>query len=218
MKKNILFLVLLAFSVTAIFLNFNTPENSRSSDFRHMSFTGLFQEDSYQVDAEASEVKWTGRKLTGNHTGTVKIKSGNLNVDGDKLEGGMFIIDMTSMENEDIEDPDSRAKLMGHLRSEDFFGTATHPEAKLVITNVTYEEETEQYRVTGDLTIKGKTNSITFPAGLSNNGNTVTASADITFDRTKWDVRYGSGSIFKSLGDKAIYDDVDISVRLVARQ
>lgn len=215
MKKNILFMILLVFAGTAVFLNL-TQSPDYDPDMKYMSMRSEPKSDTYQVDVSRSELSWTGRKLTGNHTGTVYLKSGSLVMDKGDLVKGSFVIDMTSMQNDDIEDADSRAKLMGHLRSDDFFGTASYPDAKVVIKDVEPGDSDNVYDVTADLIIKNTTNTITFPATLQEINGKVEATADITFDRTKWNVRYGSGSIFKSLGDKTIYDDIDMSVKLVA--
>lgn len=216
MKKNILFFILLVFSGTAVILNLTQPSDPAPS-LKYMSLTNSQDSDIYRVDVSQSTLRWTGRKLTGNHTGTINLKSGTLTMKDGMPEDGTFVIDMASMENEDIENADSRDKLMGHLKGDDFFGTATYPEAKVVITDVQPGEGENVYEVTADLTLKDKTKPITFPATIIENNGTVEATADITFDRTEWDVRYGSGSIFSSLGDKAIYDDVDMRVELVAK-
>lgn len=215
MKKSVLFMILLTFAGTAVIMNMNQPTQP-SYDFKFMAFSLLEEDESYTVNTEASELQWTGRKLTGSHTGTLKLKSGKLILEEGYLTGGSFVIDMTSMTNEDIENEESRNKLMGHLRSDDFFSTANYPEATLKITSVEQGDSRSDYGITADLTIKGKTNSIIFPARVETTNEGLSAEATITFDRTKWDVRYGSGSIFKSLGDKAIYDDVEIVVNLVA--
>lgn len=216
-KKHILFIILLLFAATAVLLNITQQEVSQHQEVRYMSLANKETSEKFTVVKEKTTVKWKGQKLTGSHTGTVPVKSGTLEISDGVLIGGTFVFDMQGMANEDIENEKSKTKLMGHLRSGDFFNTAEYPEAKLVITDVkTINGEGREYEVTGDLTIKGKTNSITFPARINQSEGELEATADITFDRTKWDIRYGSGSIFDNLGDKAIYDDVEISVNLMA--
>ncbi|MFD1096657.1 YceI family protein [Salegentibacter chungangensis] len=161
-----------------------------------------------QIDVKSSEVTWTGEKVTGSHEGTIEFKDGYLSVDDDKILGGEFIIDMTSINVTDLEG-DNKAKLEGHLKSDDFFGVANHPTSKLVITSAS-KKSGNTYGVVGDLTIKGKTNPVTFD--LVWDGDTATA--DLSIDRTKYDVRYGSGSFFDNLGDKTIYDNFDLEVEL----
>ena len=128
-------------------------------------------------------------------------------MEGDQLVGGEFVVDMTSISNEDLSG-DNRAKLEGHLKSDDFFGVENYPTAKLVITNVVKNENT--YKVTGDLTIKETTEPITFDLEEAGDNFTTT----LTIDRSKYNVRYGSGSFFDNLGDKTIYDDFTLDINL----
>ena len=167
----------------------------------------------YTVDAAKSTITWVGKKVTGSHNGTVTLKSGTLIFDGKKLVQGGFIIDMNS-----IKDADGSAKLEGHLKADDFFGVAKFPAANFVITKVAGSGA--NLTVTGDLTIKGITKPLSFPATVAVNADgTVSALAGkITVDRTKYDIRYGSKSFFDSIGDKAIDDNFEIAVKLVAKK
>ena len=167
------------------------------------------------IDPAASNVHWKGYKVTGAHEGDINIKSGNLTFDGDKLTGGQFVIDMGTITVTDLTG-EYADKLKGHLASDDFFGVASHPEAKLVITKVK-PGKAGKYAVTGDLTIKETTKPITFDATVYQVDGKRIATADITIDRSKYDVRYGSGSFFDNLGDKTIYDDFDLNVKLVSK-
>jgi len=171
--------------------------------FMTFSFTTL-EGEKKEIKTESSNVVWKGYKVTGSHDGTIAIKSGHLNFDQDKLTGGSFVMDMTSISNTDL-DGGGKGKLEGHLKSDDFFGVEKFPTASLNFTKVTSTGK-NSYSVTGDITIKGKTESITF--SLSVYGNKATASLKI--DRTKFDVKYGSTSFFDGLKDKAIYDDFDL--------
>lgn len=163
------------------------------------------------VDVEKKEVKtseskivWKGYKVTGSHEGTIILKSGSLSFNEDKLIGGEFVMDMTSLNVTDLEG-EYKGKLEGHLKSDDFFGIENYPSASLVFTDVKATGK-NSYSVTGDLTIKGKSNPITF--SISIYGNKATASLKV--DRTKYDVKYGSASFFDGLKDKAIYDEFDL--------
>lgn len=172
----------------------------------------------YTADVKKSTIKWEGKKIVGGgHDGKINIKSGKLALDGKVLKGGEFVIDMNSMTCDDLTDAEYNGKLIGHLKSDDFFGTDKHPEAKFIIKSVTAKGD-DKYDVKGDLTIKGKTNSVEFPATVKVNGNTVTANAAISVDRSKFDVKYGSGSFFDNLGDKAIDDIFTLNVSLVANK
>ncbi len=160
--------------------------------------------DKKEIKTEKSKVIWKGYKVTGSHEGTIAIQSGFLNFTEGILSGGEFVIDMTSINTTDMKGG-GKGKLDGHLKSDDFFGVAAHPTATLVFNKVTATNENE-YTVTGDLTIKGKTNPITFKMVIS--GNKATASLKI--DRTKYGIKYKSASFFDSLKDKAIYDEFDL--------
>ena len=160
------------------------------------------------VNPEASKVTWKGYKVTGSHEGTVDLVSGKLQFDGETLTGGNFVVDMTSIISTDLSG-EYKQKLEGHLKSDDFFGVEQHPNATLEITNVESSGK-NSYKVAGNLTIKGKTNPVTFDMSIYGNK----ATANLKIDRAAYDVRYGSGSFFDDLGDKTIYDEFDLVVDL----
>lgn len=168
----------------------------------------------YKVSTIESKVVWTGEKLAGTHTGTINLTQGDLQFDGDKLTGGSFTIDMNTIVDTDLEG-EYKGKLEGHLKSDDFFGVATYPTAAFKITSVKSTGR-NKYDVTGDITIKGTTEKITFPAELAISGTKVTATSKITVDRSKFNVKYGSKSFFAEIGDKVIYDEFVLDVTLVA--
>lgn len=171
----------------------------------------------YNVDTTASNIVWTAEKVTGKHTGNVKIKNGDLQVSHGKLVGGSFEIDMNSITCTDLEG--ARAdKLVGHIKSDDFFGVSTYPTAKFVITRAIPQDTKGNYKIIGNLTIKDKTNEITFKGNIAEAGGQVTATGDIVVDRSKFDVKYGSGSFFDNLGDKTIYDEFGLKVSLMGKQ
>ena len=169
----------------------------------------------YKVDAAKSTLVWNGKKVTGEHTGNIKVKDGAFVVDGNKVTGGEFTFDMASMTCTDLTDAGYNVKLMGHLKGDDFFSTAKHPTSTFKITKVT-PKGGDQYDVTGNMTIKGITNAITFPATVKMTPAGITADGKATIDRTKFDIRYGSKSFFESIGDKAINDDFTVEMKLVA--
>ena len=171
---------------------------------------------SYNVDVNASSIVWSGYKVTGKHTGVVKIKNGNLTWDAGKLTGGSFDIDMNSITCTDLEG-EYAGKLVGHLKSDDFFGAAKYPTAKFVITKAIPQDSKGNYKILGNLTIKEKTNEVKFFALVTESNGSITASGKITVDRSEYDVRFGSGSFFDNLGDKTIYDEFDLQVSLVAK-
>lgn len=169
-----------------------------------------------KIDTKASAFNWLGKKFTGEHNGTIGIQDGNLVVNGGKLAGGEFTIDMKSIKCLDLTDAGYNAKLVGHLSSPDFFDVANYPIAKLKIKKATFKSATN-YEVIGDLTINGVTQSISFPAVVSidKNGAT-TATAKFEVDRTKFGSKFGSKSFFESIGDKVIYDNFQVDVKIVA--
>ncbi len=160
------------------------------------------------VNAEKSKITWKGYKVGGGHEGTIALKEGFLTFEKEKLTGGEFVVDMTTLNSTDLEG-EYKGKLDGHLKSDDFFGVDTHKTAKLVFTSVKPFNKSS-YTVTGDLTVKGKTSPVTFVVSVFTNK----ATATLKVDRAKYDVKYGSGSFFDNLGDKTIYDEFDLVVDL----
>lgn len=174
-----------------------------------LSSSAMFAQKA-EVNTEKSSIEWLGKKIGGQHEGNIQIKSGSLELNGDKIVAGNFIVDMTSITCTDLKDESYNQKLVGHLKSDDFFGVETYPTAKFVVTKSSgFSNGTAA--LTGDLTIKGKKESITFD--VLKTGNAYSAKIDI--DRSKFDVRYGSNSFFDNLGDKAIEDNFTLNVKLV---
>ncbi|SDS01432.1 Polyisoprenoid-binding protein YceI [Formosa sp. Hel1_31_208] len=170
-----------------------------------VSFTSLLKRE---VKVQESTISWKGYKVTGSHEGTISLKDGSLVFEDDQLTGGNFSIDMTSINVTDLEAGSGKEKLEGHLKSDDFFGIAKYPNAMLTITKV--EGKDGNFKVTGDLTVKGETHPTTFDMMVKDN----TATATVKIDRTKYGIRYGSASFFDGLKDKAIYDEFDLNVML----
>ena len=174
--------------------------------------SGVLYAQDIKVNAKKSEIKWTGKKVTGEHTGFIKVKEGNLSFKEGNISNGSFIIDMNSITNTDMEDKEYNQKLVGHLKSDDFFGVEKFPTAKLHITNAKSFEK-YQAEVEATITIKGITQPITFTVKQANKSYVAT----IVIDRSKFDVKYGSGSFFDNLGDNLIYDDFTLYVKLVVQ-
>ncbi len=169
----------------------------------------------YTVDTTATTLTWLAKKVTGSHNGTIKVSGGDISIDGVKVQSGNFVIDMNSMVILDIQGG-SNAKLLGHLKSDDFFSVDKFPTTRFVLTSVT-QKSGSTYTVKGKLTIKGITQDIEFPAEIGFSGKTMTAKAKIKVDRTKFDIKYRSSNWFQDLGDKAIYDDFEMELNLVAK-
>ncbi len=169
-----------------------------------------------KVLPDKSKITWTGKKVTGEHTGNVKIKEGSVELTDTRISGGSFIIDMSSITCTDLTNEEYNQKLVGHLKSDDFFNTKKFPEAKLVITSATPIQK-EEFTIKGQLTIKGKTLPVEFPANVITDGKILSATAKIEINRTQYDIKYGSGSFFDNLGDKAIDDIFHLNVNILAQ-
>lgn len=182
------------------------------------SFSALAAKDAdYKVDPAASKVVWLGKKVTGEHTGLVGVKSGTIKMNGKDLKGGEFEMDMTTINCTDLKDPKYNSDLVGHLKSPDFFDVAKHPTSTLKIKSVT-KVKGNTVKVVADLTIKGITNEVAYNADVIDSPKTVNAKGKIVFDRTKYKIEYKSGKFFQNLGDKLIYDDVELNIDVVANK
>ncbi len=160
------------------------------------------------LDVEGSNLKWTGKKITNSsHYGSLKFKSGEVNFSDGIIESGKFIVDMTTINVEDIEGR-GKSRLEGHLRGDDFFSVEDFKEATLVINSS--KKNGDSMKVMGTLTIKGLNSDVEFDMKKSGNGWT----ADLTFDRSKHNVRFRSGSFFENLGDNLILDDIELNAKL----
>ncbi|RTY91809.1 YceI family protein [Flavobacterium sp. GT3R68] len=161
-----------------------------------------------KVDVSKSQINWVGKKVTGQHEGTINLQDGALVFKGKKLTGGNFTVNMTTISATDLSGK-GKASLDGHLKAEDFFGTDKYPTSKLVFKTIA-DKGNNTYTVTADLTIKEITNPITFDVVV----NKGVATTKLIVDRTKYDIKYGSGSFFEGLGDKTISDNFELNVNL----
>jgi len=171
-----------------------------------------FAQDNFKVTIENSKLTWKGYKPTGDHTGTITLAYGNIVLKNNKLTGGTFVADMST-----IKDADGSAKLEGHLKSEDFFEIAVFPTSKFEITKS--EIKAGKIQVTGNMTIKGITKQITFPATLSVNKDNVTLTSEtFQINRADFNVKYKSKTFFNDLKDKFVNDEFDFQVTIVAKK
>lgn len=166
-----------------------------------------------QADAAASSIKWNAKKVVGEHSGTIALKSGTLTTKGNNITAGEFVVDMTTITNTDLPAGDWHDKLIGHLNSDDFFGTANFPEAKLVIKSATAFDKSGTAQIKADLTIKGITQPIEFTATVEGK----IYKAVLTIDRTKYGIKYGSGQFFEGLGDKMIMDTFTLDIAIATK-
>lgn len=169
----------------------------------------------FKVDTNSSKLSWTAKKATGDHNGDIKVSNGNFSIENNVLKGGSFDIDLNTITDADLTDRESNEKLVSTLKGENFFNTGKYPKASFVIASAT-KTTGNQYDIKGKLTIKGITNEVSFPATVVVTGKKLAATAKITVDRTKYDIKFRSKSFFENLGDKVIYDNFDIDVNLNA--
>ena len=164
-------------------------------------------DNAMKLNAESSTLKWKGTKVTGQHEGTINFSEGGLAADENGNLSGGFTVDMTSIGNEDA--GDMTAKLIGHLSSPDFFDVATYPTATLVIKEGSMKDGA--ISAMADLTIKESTHPVEVNGTYSETDGGVNAEVNLEFDRSNYDVRYGSGKFFENLGDNLIHDNVTLT-------
>ena len=215
----------LSFSAAALLLMASctsAPDAAQADATEAQAVTTPATGVTYNVDLAQSSIGWVGTKPVGKHNGTIMLKDGTLVATESNITGGKFDIDMTSLKAMD-QDEEGNTKLGGHLSSPDFFDVAKYPTATFEVTEVKagttgLNAEPEHLKdathtITGNLTMKGVTKSISFPARVSMN-NGVTADANFNIDRTQWGLVYGND---KSLGDKFINPIINLNLHLVAR-
>ena len=174
--------------------------------------------DNYTTDNKKSNVKWTGSKVIGDsHYGNISISKGTIMMDHGKLVAANFVIDMKSMTCTDIESEKYNQKLIDHLKNDDFFDVEKFPTAEF--TMITSKKIAEgKHSVTGELSVKNFKDIVKREVDVTERNNTLSASGKFNFDRTKFDVIYGSGTFFDNLGDKAINNEVSIQFNIVANK
>ncbi|MDA9935246.1 YceI family protein [Candidatus Marinimicrobia bacterium] len=171
----------------------------------------------YKVDSFESKLVWKGRQLSSKeHDGTLDISSGSIEIDKSGRIFGDIKIDMKSISTSDLEG-EWKDKLDGHLKSPDFFNVKGFPTATVTFKGNQNKTTNGEINFEGDLTIKGITQITKFSAKINQIGDKVIATASISFDRSEYDIRYGSGKFFDNLGDKLIYDEITAEVSIVAK-
>ncbi len=182
-------------------------------------FLAVFTLNSFGVSyrlAESSKLKWTGKKVTGKHWGTVDFSEGRVELKEGNLVGGRFTVDMASISSLDLTGS-SKKNLDNHLKSQDFFSVDTYKNATLVITKA--EKKTgNNYQVTGQFTVRGNTHEETFNIIVTQEGEKIRGKGKLVFDRTKYNIKYNSGNFFKDLGDKLIYDEVELEFDIIGEK
>ena len=184
--------------------NLNTSQSESSND------TALQASDaSYTINPDQSIIVWTGREVTtSKHFGNIYFASGQFEVKSGLISSGEFVVDMTTIDNQDLPE-ERRPRLEAHLKSDDFFSVESHPTALLSILSSESVAE-GKWMVSGELTIKTFTHPVEFEMLNSNDG----WKANLVFDRSKYEVKFRSGTFFENLGDKLIYDDIELAINL----
>ena len=176
----------------------------------------------YALQPQLSTLGWEGKAVTHGHVGTMNFTSGELLVKGNAVVGGTVTVDMKTMKATDIKDAESHGKFVGHMSSDDFFGVEKFPTSVFKIVSVApikgAAQNADNATITGDMTIKGVTQRISFPAKVGVKDGVAAATGTVTIDRTKFGLKYGSKSFFDSIGDKAIYDNFDLTFNVIAKK
>ncbi len=214
MKKQILN-ILVATALTASFISCKKTKEVETTEAKTVEQVAVAEK--YKVNPAQTMIKWDAHKLVGGHQGTINASAGAVETKGDALVGGNFIFDINTIKCTDLPAGENYDKLIGHLKNEDFFDVAKHPNAAFQITSVTPKDG--KSIIAGNLTIKGIKKNIEFPANVSINGNSISISSDeFEIDRTEWDVKYNSGKFADpaKLGDYLIKDNVGIKIAVTA--
>ncbi|MBF9237814.1 YceI family protein [Hymenobacter sp. BT683] len=176
----------------------------------------------FKLQPQLSTLGWEGKAVTHGHNGTMNFSNGELLVKGNAIVGGTVTVDMKSMKATDIADAESQGKFVGHMSSDDFFGVEKNPTSTFKIVSVApikgAAKDANNATITGDMTIKGVTQRLSFPAKVGVKDGVAAATGKMTIDRTKFGLKYGSKSFFESIGDKAIYDNFDLTFNVIAKK
>lgn len=218
----LLFLSVLSLTVSCKNDKAKEAETTEAGEVKEVSGEAV----TYTVDKENSKIEWTGTKPTGKHSGTINLADGSISVKGNVLDSGKFTIDMNTISVSDLKAGDGKEDLEAHLKGtgtgteadfDHFFNVKKYPQSSFEITKAVTENG--KTSVEGNLTMKGITKNVTFPAKVTVDGNTVTLVSDtFSINRTLWNVNYSSKSVFKNLGDKFINDDIELKVSVTAKK
>lgn len=211
--KKVLFLIL----VVTVAVACNKPATNRVEGTDAQSVADGSGEK-LTVDTQASSIRWVGSKVGGAHNGTIALKAGKLAVAGEELVSGEFVIDMNGIVDEDLTDSTYNQMLVDHLKSADFFDVATYPESTFAVTKVeAVTSDTITHLVSGNLKLKDVEKNITFGANITKDGDVYKAvTLPFSIDRTQWNVKYGSKTLFANLKDNIVDDNIQLQITIVA--
>lgn len=221
MKKTVLnFFMIASIAIASVGCK-NDNREARTEEARDAAIANA-EAVEYHVDPNSSVIEWEGRKPTGTHTGTIDIAEGSFYANDSIVESGTFVIDMNSITVTDLEGED-RENLEAHLKGTvegkegDFFNVNEYPDAQFEVTGIS--EENGQTMLQGNLTMRGETKNVEFPVNIDRNDNGIELTSEtFTIDRTKWKVNYGSKSVFDSLGDNFINDEITLTIKVKANR
>ena len=218
MKKSFIFSIA-ALAMSAIACN-NAPSETVAAEEAQEE---IVAPSSATVDVEASQIKWVGFKTVSKdqHNGTINLSEGSVSLEDGNLVGGSFTIDMNSIICEDLTDEEYNAKLVGHLKNDDFFNTEEFPTARFAITGVRAEANEEKgtsHVISGNLTMRGIEKNISFPASVYVTDEGVTIEApEFAIDRKNWNVMFGSTGIVGLAKDKLIDDSILLVLNVTSK-
>ncbi|MDX9730174.1 MAG: YceI family protein [Bdellovibrionales bacterium] len=183
-------------------------------------FAAQANAETYKIDPASSTITWKAtKKVAGGHNGTIAVKEGQVEVSKKgEVTAGTVVGDLKQIVALDLQGTEHHAKFVGHMQSADFFNVekAGHDVATFKLTSVT--KKGAQHIAKGDLTFNGKTNPIEFPLTFKVDKGVATGEGSLKVDRTKWDLKYGSGNFFKLAADKVINDEFELGFKLTAKK
>ena len=192
----------------------NNKESATDNQQIKTTKTSNINKGDYIVNKDLSTIKWTGKEITTkSHYGILDLKEGSIYVNNDGIISGKVVIDMNSINCLDMSGR-GKNKLEGHLRSDDFFGVNSYPEANLIFTSWSVNN-LGKILYKGDLTIKNITHPITFSGSVKKIDIGYRSTINLSFDRTLYEIKFRSGKYFQNLGDKLILDNIDITAEIV---
>ncbi len=188
----------------------------KKEDKNNASAGSVSFDQKYIVDTTESVLTWKGSMLLASedHVGYVYISKGELMMEKGQLVGGTVEIDMNSIEYKDKEDKNTPVK---HLKSSDYFDVEKFPISTIAITKVA-SVNSKTIEVTGNLTIKGVTLPVTFPAKMEVNDGILQANGKLIIDRTDWGIRYRSGKFYDDFADQIVSDDIEFHIKIAAKK
>lgn len=183
----------------------------------------VLQDGRYRLDPAASVLEWIGRNINNRHYGRIPFREGELVIAAGELQRGTIVLEMGGINDLDLQDDGYRQMLVNHLKSADFFDVDRYPVAAIALSGWQplpgATAGTPDHLVQGEVTIKGITRQLAFPATITpQEDGSIKAQAILAIDRTDWRISYGSGKLFEKLGMHLVHDRIDIELFILARR